>query len=84
MNPFIEYESVKAGMRLYCMIHYEIGVNEFMNKIHQTPIIPAFKIILNGLDDGMPMEYAIRSWNHHKEISITNDSYSLLRPSCHQ
>lgn len=30
MNPFIEYESVKAGMRLYYMIHYEIGVNEFI------------------------------------------------------
>lgn len=68
MNPFIEYESVKAGMRLYCMIHDEIGVNEFMNKIHQTPIIPAFKIILNGLDDGMPMEYADPACAHENII----------------
>lgn len=58
MNPVIGYESVKAGMRLYCMIHDEIGANEFINKIHPNPIMPAFKITPNELDDGYPMEYA--------------------------
>ena len=42
MNPFIGYESVKADMRLYYMIHDEIEVNEFINKIHPNPIMPAF------------------------------------------
>lgn len=77
---------MKAGMRLYCMIHDEIGANEFIefiNKIHPNPIMPAFKTMLNELDDGYPMEYAtsMRSWNyHHKEILIMNDSYSLALP----
>lgn len=61
MNPVIGYESVKAGMRLYCMIHDEIVVNEFIefiNKIHPNPIMPVFKTMPNELDDGYPMEYA--------------------------
>lgn len=43
MNPFIGYESVKTGMRLYCMIHDEIGMNEFIefiHKIHPNQIMP--------------------------------------------
>lgn len=83
MNPVIGYESVKAGMRLYCMIHDEIGANEFINKIHPNPIMPAFKITPNELDDGYPWNTlsSMRSWNyHHKEILIMNDSYSLALP----
>lgn len=42
------------------MIHDEIGTNEFMNKIHPNPIMPAFKIILNESDDGYQMEYVVQ------------------------
>lgn len=63
LDPVKQPETVKACMRLYCMIHDEIVVNEFIefiNKIHPNPIMPAFKTMPNELDDGHPMEYAIQ------------------------
>lgn len=34
------------------MINDEIETNEFMNKIHPNPIMPAFKTMPNESDDG--------------------------------